>query len=177
MLKLNGAILLGAMVLFSACGGGETKTKETTTTPSATETPATETPAETQTDANAVAELTIDGNDQMQFDKKEFHVKEGQKVKLTLTHSGKMDKKTMGHNWVLLAQGMTPELYAKAAAKDGDENYISKSESANVIAHTKLIGAGESDTIEFTAPAAGVYDFLCSFPGHWGAMNGKFIVE
>ena len=177
MLKLNGAILLGAIVLFSACSGGETKT-ETETTPATTET--TTTPAETQAttdDANAVAELTIDGNDQMQYDKKELRVKAGQKVKLTLTHSGKMDKKVMGHNWVLLAQGMTPELYGKAAAKDGDADHISKSESANVIAHTKLIGAGESDTIEFTAPDAGVYDFVCSFPGHWGAMNGKFIVE
>lgn len=177
MLKLNGAILVGAIVLFSACSGGETKTETETTTPVTTETTAPaveETPA---ADANAVAELTIDGNDQMQFDKKEFKVKAGQKVKLTLTHSGKMDKKTMGHNWVLLAQGMTPELYGKAAAKDGDADHISKSESANVIAHTKLIGAGESDTIEFTAPEAGIYDFVCSFPGHWGAMNGKFIVE
>ena len=176
MLKLNGAILVGAIVLFSACSGGETKT-ETETTPAATETT---TPAEVATpeaDANAVADLTIDGNDQMQFDKKEFRVKAGQKVKLTLTHSGKMDKKVMGHNWVLLAQGMTPELYGKAAAKDGDADHISKSEAANVIAHTKLIGAGESDTIEFTAPEAGVYDFVCSFPGHWGSMNGKFIVE
>ncbi len=175
MLKLNGAILFGAIVLFSACSGGETKTETTTPAVTETTTPAVvETPA---ADANAVAELTIDGNDQMQFDKKEFRVKAGQKVKLTLTHSGKMDKKTMGHNWVLLAQGMTPEMYGKAAAKDGDADHISKSESANVIAHTKLIGAGESDTIEFTAPDAGVYDFVCSFPGHWGSMNGKFIVE
>ncbi|MEO5967888.1 MAG: azurin [Ferruginibacter sp.] len=176
MLKLNGAILVGAIVLFSACNGSETKTT-TEVTPANTETtttPVTETPA---ADVNAVAELTIDGNDQMQFDKKELRVKAGQKVKLTLTHSGKMDKKTMGHNWVLLAQGMTPELYGKAAAKDGDADHISKSESANVIAHTKTIGAGESDTIEFTAPEAGVYDFVCSFPGHWGSMNGKFIVE
>ena len=174
MLKLNGAILVGAIVLFSACNGSETKTETEVTPATETTTPVTETPA---ADVNAVAELTIDGNDQMQFDKKELRVKAGQKVKLTLTHSGKMDKKTMGHNWVLLAQGMTPELYGKAAAKDGDADHISKSESANVIAHTKTIGAGESDTIEFTAPEAGVYDFVCSFPGHWGSMNGKFIVE
>lgn len=176
MLKLNGAILVGAIVLFSACSGGETKT-DTEATPAATETT---TPAEVTTpeaDENAVVDLTIDGNDQMQFDKKEFRVKAGQKIKFTITHSGKMDKKVMGHNWVLLGQGMTAELYGKAAAKDGDADHISKSESANVIAHTKLIGAGETDTIEFTAPEAGVYEFVCSFPGHWGSMNGKFIVE
>ncbi|MEM6771051.1 MAG: plastocyanin/azurin family copper-binding protein, partial [Bacteroidota bacterium] len=27
------------------------------------------------------------------------------------------------------------------------------------------------------APAAGEYDFICTFPGHYGVMKGKFIVE
>jgi azurin len=40
-----------------------------------------------------------------------------------------------------------------------------------------LIGGGESTTIEFEAPEKGEYTFLCTFPGHFGLMNGKFIVE
>ncbi|HBX64839.1 MAG TPA: azurin, partial [Balneolaceae bacterium] len=26
-------------------------------------------------------------------------------------------------------------------------------------------------------PEAGTYDFICSFPGHYALMKGKFIVE
>ena len=45
-----------------------------------------------------------------------------------------------------------------------------------VIAHTTVVGGGESVTIEFAAPAVGEYDFLCSFPGHAALMKGKFVV-
>ena len=45
------------------------------------------------------------------------------------------------------------------------------------IAHTKMLGGGESDTIEFDAPAPGTYTFMCTFPGHYALMQGKFIVE
>ena len=41
---------------------------------------------------------------------------------------------------------------------------------------TKL-GGGEETEITFTAPEPGEYPFLCTFPGHFGIMNGKFIVK
>jgi azurin len=34
----------------------------------------------------------------------------------------------------------------------------------DVIAHTQKPFGGETTDIEFTAPAKGTYDFLCSFP-------------
>ena len=40
-----------------------------------------------------------------------------------------------------------------------------------------MLGGGEETTIEFEAPAKGEYTFICSFPGHYALMNGKFIVE
>jgi azurin len=40
-----------------------------------------------------------------------------------------------------------------------------------------MLGGGETTTIAFTAPAAGTYDYICSFPGHYGMMKGKLIVE
>lgn len=46
-----------------------------------------------------------------------------------------------------------------------------------MIAHTKLVKGGSSDTIVFTIKDKGVYDFICSFPGHWGTMQGKIVVE
>ena len=48
---------------------------------------------------------------------------------------------------------------------------------SDVIAHTKLLGPGESDEITFKVPDAGVYDFICTFPGHFGTMRGKIVAE
>ena len=42
---------------------------------------------------------------------------------------------------------------------------------------TKVIRAGETDTIEFEAPSSGEYTFFCSVPGHRKAgMEGKLEV-
>jgi azurin len=121
--------------------------------------------------------LALSGNDLMQFDKKEFKVKAGQEVTLTLRHIGKIDIKIMGHNFVLLKPGIAiPAFSAKAAAAGQKLDWIPDG-GKDVIAHTKMIGGGQTTTVTFTAPAAGTYDFICSFPGHSGLMKGKFIVE
>ena len=112
----------------------------------------------------------------MQFDKKEFSIKAGEEVTLTLRHTGKIDKKIMGHNFVLLKKGTSiPEFAAKAAAAGNSKDWIPDGDE--VIAHTKMIGGGETTTVTFAAPAVGTYDFICSFPGHSGLMKGKFIVK
>jgi len=123
------------------------------------------------------ANLVITGNDLMQYNKTELRVKAGQKVKLTLRHIGKLDINVMGHNVVILKKGVNPEEFAARAATERDNDYIPTG-SDEFIAHTKMIGGGETTSIEFTAPTeAGEYDFLCSFPAHFAMMKGKFIVE
>lgn len=119
--------------------------------------------------------LSLSSNDQMQYDKKVLNVKAGQKVTLTLTHTGKMMKTVMGHNFVLLKSGTDVAAFALKAMQAATTEYIPESDA--IIAHTKLIGGGESDTITFVAPAKGVYHFICSFPGHYAIMKGEFIVE
>ncbi len=64
-----------------------------------------------------------------------------------------------------------------AAASAEETDYIPSEYKDQILEHTKMLGGGESDTIEFEAPAAGTYDFLCTFPGHYALMQGKFIVE
>lgn len=45
-------------------------------------------------------------------------------------------------------------------------------------AKTKLINAGQSETIEFTADKKGSFEFYCSVPGHrQGGMKGTLVVE
>lgn len=147
------------------------------------ETPATTTDTNVEKKATAPAEdpnvavLTIEGNDQMQFNKKELKVKAGQKVKLTLKHVGKMDIQVMGHNWALLTQDADVQTVGNAAAMAKDNDYIPADMTDKIIVHTKMIGGGESTSIEFDAPAPGTYTFLCTFPGHYALMQGTFIVE
>src|SRR5690606_32335785 len=52
--------------------------------------------------ADKVCKLEIEGNDLLQFNKKELVV-EGDctQVELTLVHTGKLPVQSMGHNWVL----------------------------------------------------------------------------
>lgn len=134
------------------------------------------TPVAATADSNE-AVITIEGNDQMKFNKNEIRVKAGQKVKLTLKHVGKMDKKVMGHNWALLTQDADMAAVGQAAAEAADNDYIPTDMTDKFIVHTKMLGGGETETIEFDAPAPGTYTFMCTFPGHYALMNGKFIVE
>jgi len=193
MNKIKSSFLFASAACFLlSCGGGGTNTEYTDKDQKSTTTTSTTAPAQTETAAPAatesatetaapaageVAELTISGTDQMQFDKKEFKVKAGQKVRLTLTHAGTMAKNAMGHNWVLLKEGVDLAAFGQKSATAMDTDYIPASETGNIIAHTKMLGGGESDTIEFTAPAKGTYEFLCSFPGHYALMRGTFVVE
>jgi azurin len=112
----------------------------------------------------------------MQFDTSEIKVEAGQTVVLTLKHVGKLPKAAMGHNWVLLTKGTDINSFGAEASKAAGNDYIPEGTN-KVIVNTKLIGGGQETTIEFTAPEKGTYDFICSFPGHYAMMKGKFIVE
>jgi azurin len=77
---------------------------------------------------------------------------------------------------VVLKAGVNMIEFA-VAANQAPPEYIPEARKDDMIAHTKLLGPDESETIEFTAPAAGSYDYLCTFPGHFAIMKGKMIVE
>ncbi len=121
-------------------------------------------------------EVVIEANDNIKFNKTEIRVKSGERITLTLNNVGKMLKMSMGHNFVILKKGVDMEKFAGEAMVAANTDYI-PNEGKDVIVHTKMLGGGESDTITFDAPAKGTYEFLCSFPGHWINMRGKFIVE
>lgn len=171
IIRINLLVVLFASLLFN-CGGKEEKKKEGF---SYEKTGTTETSDSKTAEANE-ANIVITSNDLMQYNIKEIKVKAGQKVKLTLRHIGKLDINIMGHNLVILKQGVNLAEFAVKATTFRDNKYIPL-KSEDIIAHTDLIGAGQTSTIEFDAPEAGIYEFLCSFPGHFGMMQGKFIVE
>ena len=120
-------------------------------------------------------ELVINSDDTMRFDQRELRVPENSRVTLTLNHTGKIDKTSMGHNVVIIRKDVDLVEFAIDAVQARDNEYIPKDSRA--IAYTKMIGGGESTRITFDAPAKGEYEFLCTFPGHYSVMRGLFIVE
>ena len=119
--------------------------------------------------------VQVEGNDAMQFNKKEIVVpKSCKSFTVELKHSGKLPKQAMGHNWVLSKTADVANV-----AKDGipaglDKQYV-KPGDARVIAFTKVLGPGETDSVSFDVSklsASEAYTFFCSFPGHSGIMKG-----
>jgi len=161
-------VLMLSLALFS-CGGEEKKTEKEKVKIG------TKKPTSNNDNAKEI-EVKVTGNDQMQFNVKVIRVKEGQEVTIVLEHVGKMAKNIMGHNVVVLKQGTDISSFGSDASAAKDTDYI-PNDGKDVIAHTKMIGGGETTSVTFMAPAKGEYDFICSFPGHYALMQGKFIVE
>ncbi|MCI9844639.1 azurin [Flavobacterium pectinovorum] len=168
--KISLLILMGFLTITS-CGKKETAPVEESTEINETATEGVQ-PAATVENV-----LLIEGNDQMQFNTNELKAVAGKPIKLTLKHVGKIPKEAMGHNLVILQEGTDQSAFALKANEAKATDYIPESEKASVIAHTKLLGGGEEDTIEFTIDKKGSYPFICSFPGHVAMMKGVLIVE
>lgn len=168
--KISALILMGFLAITS-CGKKETAPVEEQTE---TSTEGEQAPAAAPTEENV---LVIEGNDQMQFNTNELKAAAGKPIKLTLKHVGKIPKEAMGHNLVILQEGTDEAAFALKANDAKATDYIPESEKASIIAHTKLLGGGEEDTIEFTIDKKGTYKFICSFPGHVAMMKGVLVVE
>lgn len=123
--------------------------------------------------AQTTNHIVIKANDDMTFDKTSFTVKVGDEITLLLMNNGTMSKEAMGHNLVVLNQGVDLSDFAYAASSEKDTDYIPKDKQADILAHTKLLGGKENDQIKFKIDKAGDYQFLCSFPGHTATMQGK----
>ena len=128
----------------------------------------------------AECEVEIEGNDQMQFNMSEIVVDQSCKsFTVKLSHPGSLPKNVMGHNWVLTTTENMQAVITDGIASGLDNDYI-KPEDERVIAHTKIIGAGESDSVTFDVAeldANGDYTFFCSFPGHASMMKGTLVVK
>ena len=124
--------------------------------------------------------ITITSNDLMQFSVKEFEVQAGEEVEIDFRNIGKLPKIAMGHNLVILKNGISAIAFGGNAAKAGANanNALPDSVLSDVLISSKLLGPGESEVIKFKAPSEpGVHQFLCSFPGHYAIMRGIMIVK
>jgi azurin len=116
-------------------------------------------------------EVTIQADDKMRFDVTAFDAKPGQKISVTLKNVGTTPKFSMGHNFVILDRAVTTSnvqaAFLDKASMEASHDYVPPG-AKEVLAHTKLLGPNETDTVTFNAPyIPGDYLYLCSFPGHY----------
>ncbi|WP_347928754.1 azurin [Pseudomonas helvetica] len=128
----------------------------------------------------AECKVDVDSTDQMSFNTKEITIDKSCKTfTVNLTHSGSLPKNVMGHNWVLSKTADMAGITTDGMAAGIDKNYL-KEGDARVIAHTKIIGAGEKDSVTFDVSkltAGESYQFFCSFPGHNSMMKGAVVLK
>jgi azurin len=124
--------------------------------------------------------IDVDSTDSMRFDTNSIEVsKTCKEFTVNLTHSGKLPKTAMGHNWVLTNTADARAVAAEGISAGIDNEYV-KPGDPRVIAMTDLIGGGEKTSVTFSTSklsADGKYTFFCSFPGHIGLMIGTLSLK
>jgi azurin len=122
--------------------------------------------------ADGIVRLTA--SDQMQYSTRRIEAPAG-KVKVELKNVGALPKTAMGHNFIVLKPGSDVTAFGMKAVSAMTTEYI-PADAPEMIAHTKLLGPGESAILELEL-TAGTYPFLCSFPGHVALMNGELVAQ
>lgn len=124
---------------------------------------------------------TIEAYDNMKFSQTLIEVPAGQEITINFVNAGHMPKDKMGHNLVILQLGKNPNVFMAEAAYARESEYIPTVYEDWILAHSPLLGGGQSAKITFTAPAIpGEYPFICTFPGHYAVgMKGvmRVVVE
>jgi len=97
---------------------------------------------------------------------------------INLKHTGKMARNVMGHNVVVSATSDMSGVNSDGVKAGLPNDYI-KPDDARVIAHSKVIGGGETTSVKIPVAklGAGPYSFFCSFPGHAALMKGTLTVK
>ena len=111
-------------------------------------------------------------SDALEFDKSTLSTEAGSEVVVVFKNGSSV----LEHNWVLVNAGAKDEVATAGIAAGPHNNYIPPGDD-RIIANSALLGPGATEEIRFTAPAAGIYQFVCTFPGHNFQMFGDFQVK
>lgn len=173
-----------------ACGDKSPRTADTTAPAATTEPVPTATPAPADTAAPAPASdkpaavvadcaTEIEGTDAMQYNVGSIVVPAScTEFKITLKHVGQSPVTAMGHNVVIAKAADMQGIDADGIAAGAAAAYV-KPGDTRVIAHTGLVGGGQSTSVSFPVSSIqgdGPYAFFCSFPGHSAVMKGTISV-
>jgi azurin len=129
--------------------------------------------------ASAACSVVLEGNDAMKFKLANIDISQRcTTFEVKFHHSGKLARNVMGHN-VVIAKSSDVNAVNADGIKSGLATEYVKPGDVRVIAHSKVIGGGESTS--FVIPVgrlgAGPYAFFCSFPGHAALMKGTLTLK
>ncbi len=159
-------------ITLVACGGGQKDTGFDTDNEELSSAPVKATTPVDESDTIRIVALGANMSE-MKFDTKSIKVPANKEITVLLVNES--TDATMPHNIVFIQEGTANEV-GQGGVKFKDNAYINP-EDQNVLAHSPLVQIGETAYFTFTTPAAGDYEFICSYPGHWGKMKGKFVTE
>lgn len=123
--------------------------------------------------------IEITGGDDMKYSLTAIVAKPGETIHVVLKSTGTVPKIAMAHNFVVLKAGIDAAKFSQDAMTARETDYVPAARKADILASTTLAGPGETVEVTFKAPAkAGVYSYLCTFPGHFAAgMRGELTVK
>jgi azurin len=127
----------------------------------------------------ATCSANVEGNDAMKYNVANIDISKSCKTfTINLKHTGKMAKNVMGHNIVVAKTADMSGIDADGMKAGLAADYI-KAGDARVVAHSKVVGGGESTsvTVPVARLGAGPYSFFCSFPGHSALMKGTITLK
>lgn len=126
-----------------------------------------------------VKTIEVVGKDNMRFSVDKINATPGETIRIKFTVKSDMPPAAMQHNLAILDKDADVDAFVNASMSAKDNEYIAPNMEDQVVATTKMLSGGETDTIEFTVPdAPGNYEFVCTFPGHFMAgMKGTLTVK
>ncbi|MCH7842272.1 MAG: GDYXXLXY domain-containing protein [Chloroflexi bacterium] len=122
--------------------------------------------------AVGVADFNINVNgDALEFRNAFMLALPGVEIVVTFNNSSSVNS----HNLVIV-QPRTKDAVAADGIVAGPANDWVPPGDPRVIASTRLVAPGSTGEVRFMAPKPGLYQFVCTFPGHNLTMFGDFIV-
>ena len=115
--------------------------------------------------------------EQMRYDTKRLVVAAGKPFQVVFENPD-----ALAHNLVFVqpdtAQAVSTAVQTQLPTKlDAQGRAYLPDNDPRVWGASKLLEPGQQETLNLTAPTvAGIYEFVCTFPGHWSIMRGKLIV-
>ncbi len=123
-------------------------------------------------DAREVGIAAVEG---LRFEPVRMEARPGEALRIRVENADGTD---LPHNWVLGKPGSLKKLVEDALALGGEgpgREFVP--DVAEVLAATRLLEGGESEVLAVKVPEeAGVYPYVCTFPGHGYVMYGALYV-
>lgn len=115
-------------------------------------------------------------NEEMRYDTTRLVVQAGKAFEIIFENPD-----VMPHNFVLVQPGARQKVGLSAmelpAGHVDRQGRAWVGEDKEIVAASKMLEPGQTETLKVAAlRTEGVYEFVCTFPGHWALMHGEIVV-